>query len=46
MKCPGQDTQYWQPGAIFEVDCPKCGKRLNFSKTTRLENAEVAVTDL
>jgi hypothetical protein len=32
MKCPGQDTQYWQPGAIFEVDCPKCGKQVEFFK--------------
>ena len=32
MKCPGQDTQYWQPGAIFEVDCPKCGKLVEFFK--------------
>ena len=32
MKCPGQDTQYWQPGAIFDVDCPKCGKLVEFFK--------------
>ena len=32
MKCPGQDTQYWQPGAIFEVDCPKCAKQVEFFK--------------
>jgi hypothetical protein len=32
MKCPGQDTQYWRPGAIFEVDCPKCGKPVEFFK--------------
>jgi HD superfamily phosphohydrolase YqeK len=32
MKCPGQDTQYWQPGAIFEADCPKCGKAVEFFK--------------
>jgi HD superfamily phosphohydrolase YqeK len=37
MKCPGQDTQYWQPGAIFEADCPKCGRLVEFFKddTTR-----------
>jgi len=37
MKCPGQDTQYWQPGAIFEVKCPKCGGDVEFFKddTTR-----------
>jgi hypothetical protein len=32
MKCPGQDTQYWQPGAIFDADCPKCGKQVEFFK--------------
>jgi len=32
MKCPGQDTQYWKPGAIFEADCPKCGKLVEFFK--------------
>ena len=32
MKCPGQDTQYWTAGAIFEVDCPKCGQKVEFFK--------------
>ena len=32
MKCPGQDTQYWTDNAIFEVDCPKCGKPVEFYK--------------
>ncbi|MFH0999013.1 MAG: HD domain-containing protein [Pseudomonadota bacterium] len=37
MKCPGQDTQYWKPGAIFETKCPKCGGSVEFFKddTTR-----------
>ena len=37
MKCPGQDTRYWKPGAVFEVPCPKCGKDVEFFKddTTR-----------
>jgi len=37
MKCPGQDTQYWKPGAIFEAKCPKCGHIVEFFKddTTR-----------
>ncbi len=37
MKCPGQDTQYWVPGAIFEAECPKCAKPVEFFKddTTR-----------
>ena len=37
MKCPGQDMQYWTAEAIFEVDCPKCGKSVEFYKddTTR-----------
>ncbi len=32
MKCPGQDTKYWKPGAIFEVKCPKCGVSVEFFK--------------
>jgi DNA-directed RNA polymerase subunit RPC12/RpoP len=32
MKCPGQDTQYWTDGAIYEVECPKCGKPVEFYK--------------
>jgi ribosomal protein S27E len=32
MRCPGQDTQYWKPGDIFEVDCPKCGNKVEFFK--------------
>ncbi len=38
MKCPGQDSRYWKPGAIFETRCPKCGNEVEFFKddTTRL----------
>lgn len=32
MKCPGQDTQYWKPGAIFEVSCPECDGTVEFFK--------------
>ena len=37
MKCPGQDSRYWKPGAIFEVSCPKSGHSVEFFKddTTR-----------
>ncbi len=37
MKCPGQDSRYWKPGAIFEESCPKCGYTVEFFKddTTR-----------
>ncbi len=37
MKCPGQDTQYWKAGAIFEAPCPECKRRVEFFKddTTR-----------
>lgn len=37
MKCPGQDSRYWKPGAIFEARCPKCGNPVEFFKddTTR-----------
>jgi hypothetical protein len=32
MKCPGQDTRYWKPGDIFEVDCPHCKNKVEFFK--------------
>ncbi|MEJ5377473.1 MAG: HD domain-containing protein [bacterium] len=32
MKCPGQDSRYWRPGAVFEVDCPQCGSPVEFFK--------------
>ncbi len=32
MKCPGQDSRYWKPGAIFEARCPKCGRDVEFFK--------------
>lgn len=32
MKCPGQDSRYWKPGAIFEEKCPKCGHVIEFFK--------------
>jgi hypothetical protein len=37
MKCPGQDTQYWTAGAIFDATCPRCGVAVEFFKddTTR-----------
>lgn len=30
MRCPGQDMQYWKPGSIFEVSCPRCGRPVEF----------------
>lgn len=32
MKCPGQDMRFWKPGDIFNTQCPKCGKRVEFFK--------------
>ncbi len=32
MKCPGQDTQYWDQNAIFETQCPECGHEMEFFK--------------
>jgi len=32
MKCPGQDSRYWRPGAIFDVKCPGCGHMIEFFK--------------
>lgn len=37
MKCPGQDTQYWNQDAVFDVKCPQCSGSVEFFKddTTR-----------
>jgi ribosomal protein L40E len=32
MKCPGQDSRYWGPEAIFETSCPNCGAPAEFFK--------------
>ena len=32
MKCPGQDSRYWRPGAIFNEKCPKCSSIVEFFK--------------
>ncbi len=32
MKCPGQDTQYWNEDAIFETQCPECSHPMEFFK--------------
>lgn len=32
MKCPGQDLRFWKPGDIFDVSCPRCGKKIEFFK--------------
>lgn len=32
MKCPGQDSQYWKPEAVFDVKCPECGNDVEFFK--------------
>lgn len=32
MKCPGQDSRYWKPGAIFSAKCPECDHKVEFFK--------------
>ncbi len=32
MRCPGQDSRYWKPGAIYDVSCAKCGNSIEFFK--------------
>lgn len=41
MKCPGQDSRYWKPDAIFSVPCPVCDKLVEFFRdesTRRCKN--------
>ena len=32
MKCPGQDSRYWDQNAIYESNCPQCGSIVEFFK--------------
>lgn len=32
MRCPGQNTQFWDSEAIFEVKCPECDHPVEFFK--------------
>lgn len=32
MKCPGQDPRFWKFDAIFEAECPNCGRTVEFFK--------------
>lgn len=30
--CPGQNTMFWKPDDIFEIECPSCHKTVEFYK--------------
>ena len=32
MKCPGQDSRFWKEDAIYEFNCPECGRDVEFFK--------------
>ena len=32
MRCPGQDSRYWKPEAVYNVPCSKCGSLMEFFK--------------
>ncbi len=32
LRCPGQDTGFWDFNAIYDVKCPKCGYSVEFFK--------------
>ncbi len=36
MKCPGQDTRYWDRDSLFDVPCPSCAKPVEFFKDDSL----------
>lgn len=53
MKCPGQDTRYWKPEDVYELECARCGRMVEFFKTdgrrncpgcgNRIENPKVSL---
>lgn len=48
MKCPGQDTQYWNENAIFETECPECNHPMEFFKddaTRRCPNCKKKIVN-
>lgn len=48
MKCPGQDTQYWNQDSIFETKCPECGHPMEFFKddaTRRCPNCKKKIVN-
>lgn len=32
MKCPGQDTRFWDKNSIYDVTCIECGAKIEFFK--------------
>ena len=38
MRCPGQDSRYWKPGAAYDVTCPQCGSSIEFFKDESTED--------
>jgi HD superfamily phosphodiesterase len=32
MKCPGQDSRYWDGEAVFDAACARCGEMIEFFK--------------
>jgi len=32
VKCPGHDERFWKTDDIFEVQCPGCGRSVEFFK--------------
>jgi len=32
MRCPGKDMRFWKPEDIFETQCSKCGRKVEFFK--------------
>ena len=32
IRCPGQDTAFWDFSAVYDIKCPKCGQPVEFFK--------------
>ncbi|MCP4669730.1 MAG: phosphohydrolase [Desulfobacula sp.] len=48
MKCPGQDTQFWDQDAIYETTCPECDHPMEFFKddaTRRCPNCKKKIVN-
>ncbi|MGE5238730.1 MAG: HD domain-containing protein [Chloroflexota bacterium] len=40
IRCPGQDTAFWDSSAVYEVKCPKCGSEVEFFKDEPVRNCK------
>lgn len=41
MKCPGQDTRFWDNNAIYKEPCPNCEEPIEFWKDESFQRCKM-----